>query len=368
MSDSIFQKIPEICVFLFKHSLFAILHKIFGLKATKIMRRKVWEIYSKSDVVIICHDSLFYPLYHPIVTLFCKFLGKKLVIYGATFNLNVKAGNFSIIRKMGAKYLMNIVLTNIDLITLREELSYQLLQEIGVNSTSMYITGDLPFLLKPSGEKRVREIMKRESLENCNPIIGMTIGQHKLGLVFSDIHDQKMKYIKFIDTINQVVNYLTESLNATVVFIPHCIGPGNKLDDRIIANEIYEKNTQKDKVRIINQEYTPEDLKGLAGKFELFVGMRLHSVVDMVSMGVPSIMLSHHDDYRAHGILGKMLGQEGWIYNIKDLTAPSLINRIDELWNNKRKVKEDLVPKVEFAKNQTMLNGQLLAKLIKEAE
>ena len=187
-------------------------------------------------------------------------------------------------------------------------------------------------------------------------------------LVFSDIHDPKMKYIKFIDTINQVVNYLTESLNATVVFIPHCIGPGNKLDDRIIANEIYEKNTHKDQVRIINQEYTPEDLKGLAGKFELFVGMRLHSVVDMVSMGVPSIMLSHHDDYRAYGILGKMLGQQGWIYNIKDLTAPSLINRIDELWNNKRKVKEDLVPKVEFAKNQTMLNGQLLAKLIKEAE
>jgi len=284
MSGNSLQKILEIYISLCKHSLFAILHKILGFKATKIMRRKVWEAYSKSDIVIICHDSLFYPLYHPIVTLFCKFLGKQLVIYGATFNLTVKEGNFSFIRKVLAKYLMKIVFTNVDLITLREELSYQLLQEIGVNSTHVYITGDFPFLLKPARENRVREIMKRESLENCNPIIGMTIGQHKFRLIFSDINGPEKKYIKFIDTINQVINYLAESLNAIVVFIPHCIGPGNKLDDRIIDNEIYKKTKHKDKVRVINQEYTPEDLKGLIGKFELFIGMRLHSVVDAVSM------------------------------------------------------------------------------------
>ena len=85
-------------------------------------------------------------------------------------------------------------------------------------------------------------------------------------------------------------------------------------------------------------------------------------------MGVPSIMLSHAGDNRANGIIGKMLGQERWMYDIKNLSAPSLITKIDELWNNRSRVRNDLIPKVEFAKKQTMLNGELLAKLIKEAE
>jgi len=363
-SSSNVQKILEMAVSLCKHLLFAFLYKFFGLKATKIMRRNVWEAYCKSDLVIICHDSLFSPLYHVMITSFCKFLGKRLVIYGATFNPKVKDEKFPLVKRILVRYLMKTVFRKVDLITLREELSYKFLQEIGVGNTPMYVTGDFPFLLKPEGEEGVNKIIQRESLENCKPMIGMTIGQYKIGLTFLDIKNPEAKYNAFLDAITRVVDYLTESLNVTVVFIPHCIGFSKKLDDRIIAKEVYNKVKHKDKVKVITTEYSPEELKGLIGKFALFVGMRLHSVVDAVSMNVPSIMLSDSSDYRAHGIIGKMLGQEKWVYNMENFHSDKLIIKINELWNAREKVKSELASKIDLVKKQTMFNGELLARVI----
>jgi polysaccharide pyruvyl transferase WcaK-like protein len=365
-SSHVIKKMFELGIILLKHLSFAFLHLVLRDHALKVMRRKTWASYSKADMVIICHDSLFYPLYHPMVALFCKVLGKKVVIYGSTFNLDVKKGQFRGLRQRIAKWAVNLVLKNVDLITLREELSHELIRGISVDSVPTHLTGDFPFLLRPAGEERVQEILRAESLEGYTRMVGLSIGQHKLGVTFPQITNIEIKYGRFIEIIAEVVNYLTDSLEAAVVFIPHCIGHGQKLDDRIPSTEIYRKTQNKDRVRVITQEYSPEDLKGLAGRFDIFVGMRLHAVVDALCMGVPSIMLTHPKDNRAHGILGRMMELNPWLYDLIGLTASSLIERTNSLWNSREHLRADLELKVRKAKEQTMHNGNLLAELLKQ--
>lgn len=364
MAKSPVGKVLEIFFSFCRHLLFFVLYVPLGKSATKVMKRDIWEAYSDADVVIICHDSLYSPAYHPLVTLFCKLLRKKIVIYGATFNPTIRKKDFPSWKKYLSILSMKMVLNRADLITLREGYSHDFLREIGFKG-QIHHTGDLPILLRAAPDSRAREIIEKEGIDHSRPIIGMTIGRHQMGPIFIDVRDVKIKYEKLISVIRQVVDFMIEEYGATVVFIPHCIGRGKILDDRIVADDIAAGVKNSERVRVIHTEYGPEDLKAVVGIFDLFVGHRLHSVVDAVTMHVPSIMMSHSNDFRAHGIVGETLGQSEWIYNLENLQAAALCAKIDELWKQRKKVRKGLVESVKLAREQTMQNGYLLASLLR---
>lgn len=364
MANSPLRKMWEIFFSLCKHIMFFMLYILLGRGATKLMRRDIWKAYTDADVVIICHDSLYSPMYHPLVTLFCKLLRKKIVIYGATFNPTIRKQNFPSWKKYLAVRSMKTVFNNADLITLRESYSYDFLKDMGFNG-HVHLTGDLPILLRPSSDLQALRIIEKEGIDPSRPIIGMTIGRHQMAPILTDIPDGKIKYEKLIYIMRKVVDFIVTRYDSTVVFIPHCVGKGKVLDDRIIAAEIANGTKNPSRVKVVQTEYSPEDLKAVVGVFDLFVGHRLHSVVDAITMHVPSIMMSHSNDFRAHGIVGTTLGQSEWIYNLENLQTDTLCARIDELWNLREEVRKGLAESVKSARKQVKKNGYLLASVLK---
>ena len=57
--------------------------------------------------------------------------------------------------------------------------------------------------------------------------------------------------------IGEVLNRFQE-----IVFVPPVIGYSKKEDDRIAAKDIYLMAKTKDKIKLIENEYAPEELKG----------------------------------------------------------------------------------------------------------
>ena len=350
---------------MFKHAFFLIAYKVLGLRVLRFFRGAIWQEYLEADVIIEGHDGnfgiggdpespLFYPLYLP---LFAKMLAKPTVLY---------AGSIRRVRRFRWRIdkVFKFVLGKIDLITLRENVSYQNLKDIGLQSNRIFVTADLAFLLQPVPLEQVEEIMRREGIDKASkPLIGMTVTREIASKAFPELTSPESSYQKHIEMLAQVIDDLTDKLNASVIFMPHCIGLDEKLDDRIVAKDIFWKCANKDKVKVITNEYGPEELKGLIGQFDFFIGERVHSVINAMSMCVPSIVISWSSDQRL-GII-KMVGQENAICYVDGLDANTLISKIEGIWSKREKIKIELKSQIEIMRERAMLNGKLLKELLK---
>ncbi len=346
----------------FQHFFFILLCKILGKGVSRVTNKAIWREYCESDVIIICHDQVscvsgFILIFSPIyITLLAKALHKPIVIYAnGTHNFGRK------IWKILATYVLN----NVDLITVRDEESFSYLKEIVWHKERIHLTGDPAILLPSANPEKVKNIIHEENIDkNDGLLVGAAISREVLSNAFQKHTNPATRYKKAITEIARVFDRLVENFQATIVFIPHCIEPYQHRDDRVVAKEIYDIMKNKHKARIIVKEYSPEELKGLMAEFDLFISSRVHSVIGALSMGTPSCTLTRSSDKRAYGLIGKMLKQEEWIYNVENLNTDRLFARVTDLLSASDKIRKNLPSIINIVKEKALLNGKLLKALL----
>jgi len=355
---------------LFQHLFFIMMYKVFGKNALRVMKKPIWKEYCDSNVIIICHDQVscvdgfilrFSPLY---ITLLANILNKPIVIYANGTNLAPRSQGKNWAPRPG-EVLARFVLNNVDLITVRDEESYSYFKAVSCNKSLIQLTGDPAILLPSVDPEKVKNIMREEGIDkNDGLLVGATMTREVLLSAFPEQADSVTRYKKAIKEIAILMDYLIENFQATIVFIPQCIEPYENRDDRVVAKEIHNLMANKHKVRLITKEYSPEELKGLTGEFGLFLGARVHSVIAALSMGVPSHTLTRSYDRRAYCLIGKMLKQQKWISNVRNLKAETLFKHITDLLYASNEIRRELVSIISSAKEKALLNGRLLRVLL----
>ena len=344
-------------VFIGKHALFAGLWKLLGERAVRLMKGPVWTAYSKADLILMSHDSFYTPLYHGIQALVFKTMGKPAIIYAAT----VKPASRD--RRGLKSRLLDIFVAfssrRLSSITLREDLSLTYLRELGLGNGGVPIRvhPDLAFLLPPISGAEASDILSQERVPESRPLIGMAISQRKLDFAFPGqaMADRRERALA---PITELTDYLAGELGATIVFVPHSIGPTPVLDDRIVADMIREKSRYKNRLHVLRREYTPSQLKGLAALLDMTVGTRLHFAIDAICSGVPSLLITHDGDLRCHGIIGNMLGLSEYVYNIDAIDAVSLKETVQRLWENREPVRGHIEECIGEIKKETYRHGE----------
>ncbi|MCU7848062.1 MAG: polysaccharide pyruvyl transferase family protein [Candidatus Thiodiazotropha sp. (ex Lucinoma kastoroae)] len=352
--------------FFFKHYLFMLLYLFLRGSTTKIMRHPAWRAYIDADIIVMCHDSFYAPFYHGPLIIFFRLLAKPVVLYASTI---IPPHPYQSTWKIRFRNWFNhFVLSRASMITLRESLSYDYIKELGVeqSGTQVECHADLAFILPPVGEKEIDRIFKAEKLLNERPLIGVAFSQRKLEFAFPDISSKVERQQKALVPIIKMIDYLTDELGATVVFIPHSIGPTPKVDDRITADWIQERASSPEKLAILRNDYTPNELKGLASRLDLTIGARLHFTIDAISQGVPSLLITHREDFRCHGIIGETLDQKDYIYNIEDIHEETLIPLVRKLWENRKEVRVYLLDQMTSIQSDVYQHGHLTKELIEK--
>ncbi|WP_062398765.1 polysaccharide pyruvyl transferase family protein [Methanogenium cariaci] len=195
--------------------------------------------------------------------------------------------------------LYRFALNRVDLITLRESTSYLNYNKLKVKNENCFLTTDLAFLLQPSPMNQGKNILKLEGIEKSEKVlVGMTVTREKASIAYPSLNDPKKSYIEHVKMLAKVIDQITKEFNAKVLFIPHCIGIADNLDDRIIAQEICNHCNNKEDIINITNEYNAQDLKSLLGELDLFIGERVHSVINAMTMTTPSILISNTEDQR----------------------------------------------------------------------
>lgn len=357
------KKTATIVYLLFRCVLWRVINQCCHADIKSLRDEKTLNEYYDADVVLsIGGDSLTEDygklLFLPYVInfLFPILLKKPIVLSGESI------GPFKWwVNKVLARFLFN----RMRLITLREENSRASLRKLKIERVPIYVTADSAFLLEPISTQRSLEILQKEGLRVKRfPLVG--ISASKITSYYKRDNDSfEQRYQKYIKLIARITDYIIDSLDAVVIFIPHSTETWKKNDDRTVAADVYKlMDKNREKIILIKGDYPVEESKGIIGQCDLFISTRLHATIASTSMCVPTIAIGYSS--KTEGIIGKMLGYKEYALDIDHLSYASLTSTIENAWNNRLKIEEDLCSKINNIKKRASIDAELIKEIIQK--
>lgn len=283
--------------------------------------------------------------------------------------------------------IARFTLNKVNIISVREEISLDYLKKLGIINPNIYLTADPAFILDPE-PTNLDEIIGKNS-SDIRPIVGISISKMKeargknkfrilskifqiVSYVFPDyVTDYFVKIslnVSRIDKVefnwlNSVIEHLVKNYNASVLLIPHIISDQKEIlgDDRTAISKLYmslDENCKRN-VYPISEPYSSEQLKGIIGTCDIFIGEKMHTNIAALSQYVPTLALAY--SHKFQGIM-KMLGQDDYVLDSTDIGL--ITKKIDDLWINKEKIKNELTDKMVHIREKSLYNGKLVAKLL----
>lgn len=317
--------------------------KKLHFNANSFLNERYSETYAKADIIIdLSGDSLadtkITSLLNCIGILPGILLRKPIVFFSQSI------GPFRRLSYPIVKFCLN----KSSLITARGETTKRYLENMKI-STPIFLVADCAFLLKSEPLQRIEEILQDEGINrDDNPFIG---------IVMNAMLDDKSG--NYVILMAQISDYLVNKLNAQVILVSHSFRSPE--DGRFVAKKVYEMAVNKSKIKLIKKEYSANELKGIIGQFDAFIGARMHSNIAALSMYVPTIAISWSHKYYE---IMKTIAQEKYVYGIKENNFKELTLKIDDLWYNRNEIRKILKTKIKIQTELALLGGKLVKDLV----
>ncbi len=258
-------------------------------------------------------------------------LRKKVMLYANGIGpLNLKAN-----RKRTKK-----VLSKVDIITLRDEASYDELLKIGVTKPHIEITADPAFRLEYEQEVS-DEVLKDNNIPSAK----------KLMLV--SVRPWKTVGADFCDTIAKALDYAHKKYELYPVFLPM-----QQKTDEDITNKI--RSAIAAESAVINADYNIKRLLCLFSNMSLCIGMRLHTLIYSAVECVPLIGLVY--DPKVSGFLD-YIGTDNYC-NAEKISYEQLTAAIDRSMSDYENQRAELFKKREELRVKAEKNATLAIELL----
>lgn len=339
--------------------------RMHQLRVLMLILRCLPEYFSADLVLDISGDGFtdsaqygfFGTFSHASQLLISIFLRKKTVVCAQSI------GPF---KKFFTRFLGYFVLNNVDLITVRENITERYLHVLGVTKPPLYLTADLAFMLDPTPKLIENQETIRSKHGKDRPLIGISISQIISTWAFPYLENQELQYLTYIKSMQEIINYILDKYDANAIFILHTTGKGARHDDSLAAKKIFDGIKHRERVKILNDVSNPAKIKRAVGECDLFIASKMHTAVEATTMIVPTVSIAYN--YKVYGIIGNMLHQENLIVDIRILKAQDfieeMIRKIDYAWENCEQIKTNLRYYTSRAREMSQQNIILITKFL----
>jgi len=221
------------------------------------------------------------------------------------------------------KLMIKMVMNECEMVFPREEASYNLLKEVGVDKEKLTLIPDQVFDIEP--EPYNKELPKDAI---------------KIGI---------RSYLASKDFLGKIAKYADMIIETfgKVVFIP--IGHDIDHDDRVGIDIITSLMEHKEKAILIKDKVTAGQLMTIL-KDGILVSDRYHGNVFALSMGTPIIPLTPDIDFKMPGLLKWFEYPIQSVFDNKTITADELFQRTLQIYNNKSIYRDLLTKKLPTIK------------------
>ncbi len=236
-----------------------------------------------------------------------------------------------------------------DLITVREGDSERLLREVGVTK-EIEVYADAAFIMRPASGQRVDEIVA--GLETGGrPLVGLNLTRYGGEWVGKGKEFDKQAFQR---QVAGIIDRFTEQTGAVVILT------GTQHMDRLYLGQVRDLVTRREHVRLVtNVELSPAELTGLMGRYEMFVGMRLHSLILASSMMTPVLGMTYAPKVRS---MFDLMERPELALDLGTLEPESLLETLIGFWGRRAKEKDRLRPPMEELKARAARGFDRLAE------
>lgn len=316
--------------------------KIYGIKAVdRFKMDEVKKVMKSCDLFISGGGSLLQDitstrslLYYLALMKLAKFYKRKVMVF---------ANGVGPIDGKLNKVLTKRILEKVDLITLRDEESKEFVRELGVENKNVFVTADPVFSLEAIGEKDVLEILEKENIPKDKPLVGIAIRDWS-------------NNDELIDSMARASDYMVDKYGVNILLIPM-----HYPEDLSISKKVMDK-TESNGVYILNGKYSVDEIMGVIKELEMILAMRLHSLIYAATQEVPMVGIVY--DPKIVGFLNTIKVPN--MVDVDNLVYEDLLKNIDEVWENRELLRNDLAGQEKVLTNKAMENIDMALNLLEE--
>lgn len=282
-------------------------------------------------------------------------LGKTTILYANS----IGPLNWEINRRLVKKYL-----NKVDLITLRDKASAELLKRIGVRR-KIEVTADVVFSLLDVDEKTEMrdEDGRKEGSYVCmalrhwydiHPLIPVSI--------CNKLHIRSKKnrklYQAYVETMGEITRYINEVWNRKVVFVSFLYGR-----DGAVARDVLALAGKKDN-EIIEDEYMdPKVMIDIIRHADMLIGMRLHSIIYAICTTTPVLPVIYSS--KGAGIVSQNR-LEQYSVSMEELDTDRMITQLNLVWQDREQQRKIMREQNCIMREKENQNRKLLRELDKK--
>ena len=277
----------------------------------------------------LLHDNAFYTLPFVIARIFLvKSFRKRFFICAQGIGpMNTRFGR--ILLKIGANLA--------DTITVRDPMSAIYLNRMGIQNS---LTADTTFAVKLDRGKELNSSLSDEELaKDERPLIGVALR--------SPLYFEHFEPENFEDAMARVADYLVKRFQARILFVPmlrpkHAFAhyPRILIDDLTVALSVLTRMKNRGDARVISSEACPNQLINLFSKFDLLIGVPLHSLIFSTMAGTPFIGMNYHSKVRSYFRMIEY--DEAFQVNVDQISSQTLIEKVEHIWPLRQRIRKRL--------------------------
>lgn len=191
-----------------------------------------------------------------------------------------------------------------DLITVRESLSFEGLQRVGIRG-NVRLCSDPAFQLE---------------MEKCDIPEGYG-GKRSIGINVSPLAAKCGNMV--LENYEELIRYILQNTDYKILLIPHVVKP--ETDDRQTLAVLLNKFVETGRIVLIN-DCTCMKLKYIISQCKMFIGARTHATIAAYSTGVPTLVVGY--SIKARGIAKDIFGMdENYVIPVQSFRAKTELVR-----------------------------------------
>lgn len=240
----------------------------YGIEAVyRFGVRDVLRAIHQSDVLLSGGGSLLQDststrslMYYLSITAAAKMMRKKVMLY---------ANGIGPVSGKRNRRLVKQVVNKADLITLREENSYEELLSMGVNPKKCFVTADPVFTMDGVDKKTAEGILEKEGIPLDKPLVVVSVRNWK-------------EIDRFISRFADLCDIIVEKYQRNIVFVAMQMP-----NDVTISEKVRKKMTQQ--AYVLRGNYSPYEVMGIISLADFILSMRLHTLIFAARQCVPLV-------------------------------------------------------------------------------
>ncbi len=237
------------------------------------------------------------------------------------------------------RFLIAIILNQVEQITVRDRQSKQLLLKWGVKK-DICVAADLALSLKEGSKENGLKLLNQAGITVDKSIV--------LGIVV-----RKWRQNDYLPQLAKLLNYLSEKYNFKLLIIPFKVSSDLKVSYKL-------KNLIKQPVQLLQDSYCPLEMIDIIKTLDFLIGIRLHALIFAILNRVPVAAISY--DPKINNFLARV--NQKAVADINSLALEQLKEKITSLWEQKELLLAKSEKKIDDLAGLSMYNLEIALRLV----